>query len=299
MKVFEPGFVADRILFLGPRQTATSLVMGDRYALIGGGVAWGVASLEEQLDRFGVDRSRLRFLVVSHSHHDHCGAVPYLLRAYPWLEVLGSPYCAHILAKPAAVELIRGLNATTLDHLGRPHDHAGVPVDFEAVTVTRVVGDGEELSLGAGLTLRFLHTPGHSRCSLSVYVPERKALFPGDALPHPEPGTSGLRVTANHDYSEYLASLEKLLPLPLDVVAFEHGGVWLGDDAVGLVDAGLTATREQRVRLQRRCTELGSVERLVEETAAKYGELDLFRHLSPEALRAIVGRMVRSAVGQL
>ena len=296
MRILEPGPIDGEILFLGSRKVSSFLVTGEVSALIGGGVAWGVTRLEEQLDQFNVDRDRLRYLVISHAHHDHCGAVPYLRRKYPHLETITSEYCAHILAKSQAVEMMRGLNRRTLEHLGREPAHAGVSLDFEAVPVERRVSDGDELSLGRGLTLRFIETPGHSRCSMSVYVPEKRALFPGDAIPYPEPGRDGLTVTANHDYGDYLRSLEKLEPLAVDLVAYEHGGVLVGDEASGIIARGVQAAREQRERIRKRYAELGSLDLLVAETAEKLQSVELFRMVPADAMSAIVGRMVRSAL---
>ena len=296
MRIVEAGYIDDRVLFLGTNRVASYLVMGESYALIGGGVAWGVARLEEQLDRFLIDRKRIRYLVISHAHHDHCGAVPYLCRRYPQLETVASRYGAHILAKKEAVDLMRGLNRRTIDHQEKPHSHAGVSLDFDAVAVQHQVGDGDELALGEGVTLQFFDTPGHSRCSLSVYVPERRALFPGDAIPYPEPGRAGLTVTANHDYADYLRSLEKLGALDVDLVAYEHGGVLAGDEAEGIVARGARAAQEQRERIRKRYAEIGSLDLLVAETVKKYRSVELFRMVSAEVMSAIVGRMIRSAL---
>lgn len=296
MRIEKPGFIADRILLLGSRHVASYLVMGDSYAWIGGGTAWGVPRLEEQLDRFGIDRRRIRYLVVSHVHHDHCGAVPYLRRRYPWIEVIASPYGADLLTKEKPVRLMKDLNARTIDRLGRAHSHDGVPLSFEDVTVAYRVSDGDKLDLDDGFTLRFFATPGHSRCSISVYIPQVKILFPGDSIPYPEPGQAKLTVAANHDYSDYLSSLAKLIPLSIAIVAYEHGGVLTGKDAEGIVGRGLEAAKRQLERIRARLLELGDEELLVEEIAAKYQTLKLFQLLPSDNLRSIIRRMVRSAV---
>lgn len=296
MRIEKPSLIADRILFLGSRHVASYLVMGDSYAWVGGATAWDVPRLEGQLDRFGIDRRRILYLVVSHVHHDHCGAVPYLRRRYPWIEVIASPYGADLLTKEKPVRLMKDLNARTLDRLGLAHSHDGVPLSFEDVPVAHRVGDGDKLDLGGGFTLRFFATPGHSRCSMTVYIPQVKILFPGDSIPYPEPGKAKLTVAANHDYSDYLSSLAKLAPLPIAMVAYEHGGVLTGDDAEGIVGRGIEAAQRQLDRIRARLLELGDEELLVEEIAAKYQTLKLFQLLPSDALRSIIRRMVRSAV---
>lgn len=296
VRIEKPGFIVDRILLLGSRQVSSYLVMGDSAAWVGGGTAWDVPRLEDQLDRFRVDRRRIRYLVVSHVHHDHCGAVPYLRRRYPWMEVVASAYGADLLAKEKPVRLMKDLNARTLDRMGRSHSHDDVPLDFEDVSVAHRVGDGDELDLGKGFTLQFLSTPGHSRCSMCVYIPQVKALFPGDSIPYPEPGRTELTVTANHDYADYLSSLAKLVPLPIAIVAYEHGGALTGRSAENIVSRGLEASLRQRERIRSRLLELGALELLVEEIAVKYQALKLFRFVPPDVLRSIIRKMVRSAV---
>lgn len=298
MRVDIPGFIDDRILMFGSRQVTSYLVMGACYAWIGGGTAWGVPRLEEQLDRFHIDRSRIRYLVVSHAHHDHCGAVPYLCRKYPGIEVVASTYSAYLLTREKPVQLMKALNARTLDRLGMDHSHDGIPLDFADIHVTHGMGDGDRLDLGDGLSLQFFNTPGHSRCSLSAYLPERRILFPGDAVPFPERGRNELTVTANHDYPDYLSSLTKLRPLSINMVAYEHCGMLNGNDAKQIVSRGLAASLKQRERIRTRFRELGDAKRLVDETVAKYQTVDLFRLLSVDVLRPIIRRMVLSAIDE-
>ena len=297
MRIQKPGMIDDRLLFLGNRHICSYLVMGDQFALIGGGVAWEVQRLESQFQEFKVDTDRIRYLVISHAHHDHCGAVPYLLRKYPHIQPVSSAYCAYVLNKDKPVDLITKVNKTTLDALKRPHAFEGIPIDFSPIPIAVEVGDGDQLDLGRGLSLQFYMTPGHSRCSLSVYIPELEALFPADSIPAPETGKRELTVTANHDYDAYLHSLEKLEPLSIRLVCYEHGGVLTGEDAAEIIPRGLEATRLQRSRIQKRFEELQDFDLLVGEVSDKYQQLELFRLVPAGLMRAITERMIKSALG--
>ncbi len=297
MRIQTPGFIQDQLLFLGTRHSCIYLLMGESYALIGGGVAWEVARLESQLDEFGIDRSRIKYLVISHAHHDHCGAVPYLIQMYPHIRTISSDYCAKILMKENAVRLMKDVNRGTLKTLKRPQEHQGISLDFLPIQVDRRVGDDDRLDLGEGLSMRFFTTPGHSRCSLTVYVPEMRALFPGDAIPVPETGKRELTVTANHDYDHYLESLGKLEELSVALVGYEHGGVIIEEDVQDIISRGIEATRSQRERIQTRYKELGDINLLIDETAQKFHELELFKLVPWDIMKAIIDRMVRSALG--
>jgi glyoxylase-like metal-dependent hydrolase (beta-lactamase superfamily II) len=297
MRIQKAGTIADQILLLGSRHGSMYLIMGDKYALLGGGVAWEVPRLEAQLDRFQIDRNRIQYLVISHAHHDHCGAVPYLIARYPHIQKIASPYCTHILNKSQPVHLMREVNRKILESLNRPHFHDGISLDFRPLPIERQVADGDRIELGGGLTLRFYLTPGHSRCSLTAYVPELKALFPADALPFPETGKRELTVTANHDYDEYIRSLEKIESLSIRLVGYEHDGVLTGEEAAAIIPKSLAATHDQRHRIRKRYEELQDIDLLVEEVAEQYRSLELFQPVPFDIMRAITKRMVKSALG--
>ncbi len=296
MRIQQAGPVNDRIVLLGSRHICSYLLKGEEYALLGGSVPWEVPRLESQLDEFKVERERIRYLIVSHAHHDHCGAVPYLVTRYPNIRVVVSQYCARVLRKEQAVNLMRDVNRQTLDVLKRPHSFDGYSLEFGPIPVWREVGDLDEIRLGEEMVLRFYVTPGHSRCSLSVYVPSEQALFPGDSVPAPEAGKRELTVTANHDYNDYLNSLRKLEDLSIRLVGYEHGGVLTEEDVEGIIPRSIAATLEQRERIRKRFGELQDLDRLISETAEKFHALELFRLVPSDLMKAITARMVKSAL---
>ena len=297
MMTAEPGWITDRILQLGSRQFCVYLVRGEVWAMLGASVAWEVPRLEGQMARFGIDRQKIRYLVISHSHHDHCTGAPYLVRRYPHIRTVASPYGAHILKKPSAVALIGKLVDDTLATMDCDRRHHGIKLDFSAINITQTVGTGDQIDLGNDTRLDFFLTPGHSRCSLSVYLPQDEVLFPADAVPFPNSKDDNLIVTATHDYNAYLQSLELLAPLPVQRVAFDHGGVIGGPYARTLIGRGITATVEQRRRIVERFGQLQDLDGLVDEISAKYHRQELFKRVPLDIMTAIVARMVKSALG--
>ena len=101
--------VAEHIAPLGSRDIRMYLIRGQSYALLGGGVPWVVQRLETQLAKYDIDCSLIRYLVISHVHHDHCGAVSYLLKRYPHIEVVASDYGATLLTRSKPVGLINSV----------------------------------------------------------------------------------------------------------------------------------------------------------------------------------------------
>ena len=83
-----------------------------------------------------------------------------------------------------------------------------------------VLGDGERLQLGEGVTLRVIHTPGHASNHLCYLLEEEKLLFTGDHLMQ---GSTVVINPPDGDMAVYLASLRRLLDVELDWLAPGHG----------------------------------------------------------------------------
>ena len=98
-----------------------------------------------------VGRPLIRAIVVSHWHEDHSGGARKLS------DLTGAP-------------LFSG-----------PRDKPGIEYKLPGTIIGHVPLDGERLNLG-GLTLIFIHTPGHTHGSLSVLYEEEGILFTGDFM---------------------------------------------------------------------------------------------------------------------
>jgi glyoxylase-like metal-dependent hydrolase (beta-lactamase superfamily II) len=83
------------------------------------------------------------------------------------------------------------------------------------------LADGETLTAG-GVTLRVLHTPGHSPGSCCLYAPELSTLFSGDTLFQGGPGATGRSFSS---FDTIIDSIrDRLLTLPGDTtVRTGHG----------------------------------------------------------------------------
>lgn len=77
------------------------------------------------------------------------------------------------------------------------------------------INDGDEFTV-AGVTLKALHTPGHSPGSVSFYLEEAGTVFTGDTLFQGGPGATGRSFS---DFPTIIESIrDRLLSLPADTV---------------------------------------------------------------------------------
>jgi len=129
-------------------------------------------------------------------------------------------------------------------------------VNWEELLITPfpielVLADGDEFDLG-GLTVRVLATPGHTRDSLSFFVPELAALFPGDACGEfKDSAASEIHVQFVSSYQQYLDSLLHLASLCPQMVCLAHGWVLTDEDARWYLETSVAETYRYRDLIER------------------------------------------------
>ena len=131
------------------------------------------------------DGMDVKYILLTHGHYDHTTAVPELHQALPQAEI----YIHKADANGAGSRLF---------------PLAGQIPDL------KFYDEGDALTLGE-LTIQVLHTPGHSKGSVTLKVGD--VLFCGDTL---FAGSCGRTDLAGGSYDEIMASLKKLGELPGD-----------------------------------------------------------------------------------
>lgn len=145
------------------------LIFGKQICLIDCGVSSSEDMIFDYVRKAGRDPQEISMLVLTHSHPDHIGASRAVKRES------GCRVAAHIDAQP----WIEDVELQSRERpIGNFHSLVG-----GSVSVDLVLRDGDNLDLGGGLKLEVIHTPGHSRGSISPLLREDGALFSGDAVP--------------------------------------------------------------------------------------------------------------------
>lgn len=144
-------------------------IYGRKVCLIDGGVAHAFAAINEYLTETGRDLQEVDLLVHTHSHPDHIGSSAAIKRTS------GCRTAAHGYAKPWMEDI-------DLQYRSRP---TGTFYELVSgsVGVDLVLTGGDILNLDDGGSLEAMHTPGHSRDTISLYYAEEGVLFTRDAIP--------------------------------------------------------------------------------------------------------------------
>jgi len=297
MWIREPGKVSDRLEFLGARESCLYLLKGKDMMIIGGGMSWIAPSLEAQFSTMDFEPQKLKYLVISHSHFDHCGAVPYLKRKFPHIQILASAHSEKIFAKEKAVSFIAAGNKSIIGKLGLQNEYERLNLKFDGIHVDRVITEKEIIELGDDIKVHFLEVPGHTQCSIATYVPKLKALFPSDAVPPPtEDEESVFFPGPQYDFGMYKQSMARLASLEVEIFASEHYGAVTGDKARQTLQEGLRQTERFESYITKLYRQTGNLDETVKKAAAEIlqrGELDFMgRELQLTVLDTVIRRIL-------
>ncbi|MBU0514243.1 MAG: MBL fold metallo-hydrolase [Proteobacteria bacterium] len=245
MPVHKRGPIAEDVYVLGNAGMPAFLLDGDRPTLIDAGLDCLAPAYLGDIERFLAGRPPSR-LLLTHSHFDHVGAAPALLRRYPGIEVGASARAAEVLGKPSVRAMIRDLNrAATRFFAGTEFDLTG-DAEYEPFTgfeVTRILEEGDWLTLSPESTLQVIAAPGHTRDFLCYYVPERRILVASEAggtiLPHSD------HIVSEHlvSYGQYRDSLCRLAELPTDLILLGHHYHLVGPEARAYLERSLESSQ--------------------------------------------------------
>ena len=175
--------------------------------LIDAGVGYGIEKIEKNIRSLGLEPARVWHVIATHCHIDHIGGL------HHWRDRYASRIIAHELDRAGIEGENNDLTAASMYGVNY------MPVKLDTI----LSGEHNQMRLGE-VEFQFLHTPGHTPGSLSVYIdtPEGRVLFGQDIH---GPFSSSWR----SDIAEWRRSMRKLLDLKADFLCEGHAGIYKGE----------------------------------------------------------------------
>jgi glyoxylase-like metal-dependent hydrolase (beta-lactamase superfamily II) len=213
------------------------LIKEKKGVLIEPGPAATIPSIQKAMRQIGM--TKLDYIIPTHIHMDHAGAIGSLSRLFPHAEVLLHPSGAKHAIDPS--RLIESTKMAFGDDFEKSYGPL-LPVPESQV---KTPGDGDIISVD-GRELQIIYTPGHAPHHLSIFDQKTKGLFPGEALGVPMPGAKISPIPAaappSFDIENYLKSMEKLKGLCPHMLFYSHDGVGRNPEELISSVAGNTKT---------------------------------------------------------
>jgi len=295
MIIEKPGFVTDRILFLGRKESCVYLLKGVKeFALLGGGLAYIIPDIIKQLKNFNIEEKKIKRIIILHSHFDHCGIVSFFKRRWPWVSITASTRAKELLNKPEVVESISYLNQLLSTEKELAKQDMGVGTKFDRINIDDVVKDGDILNCD-DLSMEVMEVPGHSSCSIAIYVPQEKAIFASDA--GGIPFGDKIFIAAGSNFDKYQESLKKMARYEIEVYLAEHFGARTGIDGRHFLQDSMDAAIETRGILEASYAKTKDIKKSTMEITDTVMEWMPEGFMPKEIISMVIGQMVRFIAG--
>ncbi len=212
------------------KEIAASFLMieGREAAFIENNTSHSVPSLLQELEKNGIKREDVRFLIITHVHLDHAGGTSELLKHCPNAIVLAHPKAAPHVIDPK--RLIESSKKVYGEEKFKELYGDIQPVSSEKV---RVMQDEEILQFGER-SLRFIYTRGHANHHFVIHDSKTNGIFTGDSF-----GIGYLKMQAgtrpflfpsttptDFDSVEAKISIQKIINTGAQVAYLTHFGEW-------------------------------------------------------------------------
>ena len=242
------------------------LIFGsEKTALYDVGMACFSDNLISNIELALAEESRtLDYILISHTHYDHIGALPYVLEKWQNAVVCGNEKASRVFQSETALATMKSLG----ENASRLYRNGEIVVRVDGMRIDKILKDGDEISLG-DKTVRVLETKGHTDCSLSFYILPDKVLIASESTGTLR-GAGRMHTAPLKSVADSLASANRLKTLDIEHLIMPHYGICPPDYSYKIIDEYI-AEQEKEKQLIEDCIAKGlSAEEIFEEHKKRY-----------------------------
>jgi glyoxylase-like metal-dependent hydrolase (beta-lactamase superfamily II) len=273
---------------------AVLIIGSERTALIDCGMAYCGEVLIANIKRELGDRP-LDYVILSHTHYDHIGGLPYLRREWPDLVSFGAAYGKKVLDKETALQQIMKLAEGAWERFcGKEYPPEIV---MEGLRIDRIICENDVILLGEQ-TLHVYETPGHTTCSLTLLLEPAKVLIPSE--------TTGVYLGQGRmisgmvkSCSETIESIEKCRNINAESIICPHYGQIPEADKESYWDIALASVNRVRSFIRQKIEEGASYEKILEEYTKEFYAASISEEQPREAFLLNAQHMIRNLVREI
>lgn len=206
-----PFKIWGNLYFIGTEPASTHIIdTGDGLIMLDSGYQHSLYLVLQNMHALGLDPMKLKYIVHTHGHIDHCGATRALVEMTGAKTFIGAPDGDYVNGK---------LDLSWAKELG---------IHLETFEPDVLLHDGDIISLG-NTDIKAIATPGHTPGAMSYLFDVRCGSRTLTAGLHGGAGTNSMtkkfldRYGLSYDCrADFLASMDRLMTLPVDIYLGNH-----------------------------------------------------------------------------
>ena len=154
--------IEDGIFLLDGAEFDSNMFCINNEILIDCGSGFFVEETLGQMEEYGIDPKKIKYIVITHAHFDHCGG------AKEWKKITGAKILVHEKDREA-LETGKRVMAEVFG------------AEYTPVKADKVLKEGDTIKAG-NYSFKVIHTPGHTPGSICLWDEKNKVLISGDTL---------------------------------------------------------------------------------------------------------------------
>ncbi len=206
----------------------------------------------------------LDYILLSHTHYDHIGALPYVLDKWPNAVVCGNEKAKHVFESQTALNTMKKLGEAAC----KAYRNGEIPTRVDGMRVDMVVKEGDEISLG-NRSVRIIDCKGHTDCSLAFLVVPDKVLFACESTGTLR-GPGRMHTAPLKSVDDCIASAHKIKSLDYDSIIMPHYCVCPPEHRYDILDLYLQEQQVEKELIESGIAEGLSADELFERHKARY-----------------------------
>lgn len=197
------------------------LILGsDKTVLMDCGMAYCADHLIANIKQILLEENRnLDMIFLSHTHYDHIGGLPYVVKVWPDAKVYGADYCKRVFASNGAKAKMAELGKVAWK---KYKNHGNEEIVLEGLRIDHSLHDDDKVFLGEECIVA-IETKGHTDCSMTYVLEPDGIMFASESTGVLE-SPDFMHIPILKSYQDSMDAVKKCMAYPIKHLISPHYG---------------------------------------------------------------------------